>query len=84
MLLLINFSFLIEKRITTTPLLEFVQQRRAERQRLQDERREERRRKEQERKRLRDADRERRRGTAKPDAGSSRDTTSDSVLRVSI
>jgi hypothetical protein len=49
---------------------------------MRDERREERRRKEQERKRLKDADRDRRRGTVKPDTGSSRETTSDSVLRV--
>jgi hypothetical protein len=79
-----EFSCLIEKKITTTPLLEFLRQRRVERQRLRDERREERRRKEQERKRLKDADRDRRRGTGKPDTGSSRDATSDSVLRVSI
>ncbi|XP_023723007.1 myb-like protein X isoform X2 [Cryptotermes secundus] len=71
-----------KKKITTTPLLDFLRQRKAERQRLRDERREERRRKEQERKRLKDADRDRRRGTGKPDTGSSRDITSDSVLRV--
>lgn len=79
-----EFSCLIEKKITTTPLLDFLRQRKAERQRLRDERREERRRKEQERKRLKDADRDRRRGTGKPDTGSSRDITSDSVLRVGI
>jgi len=79
-----KFSHLIEKKITTTPLLDFLRQRRAEKQRIRDERREERKRKEQERKRLKDADRDRRRGTGKPDTGSSRDTTSDSVLRVSI
>jgi hypothetical protein len=79
-----EFSCLIEKKITTTPLLDFLRQRKAERQRLRDERREERRRKEQERKRLKDADRDRRRGTGKPDTGSSRDITSDSVLRASI
>jgi hypothetical protein len=49
---------------------------------MRDERREERRRKEQERKRLKDADRDRRRGTVKPDISSSREATSDSVLRV--
>lgn len=76
-----EFSCLIEKKITTTPLLDFLRQRKADRQRLRDERREERRRKEQERKRLKDADRDRRRGTVKPDTGS-RNTASDSVLKV--
>ena len=71
-----------EKKITTTPLLDFLRQRRAERQRMRDERREERRRKDQERKRLKDADRDRRRGTGKPDSGSTRDASSDSVLKV--
>ena len=71
-----------EKKITTTPLLDFVRQRKAERQRLRDERREERRRKDQERKRLKDADRDRRRMTGKPDSASSRDASSDSVLKV--
>ena len=50
---------------------------------MRDERREERRRKDQERKRLKDADRDRRRGTGKPDSGSTRDASSDSVLKVS-
>jgi regulator of nonsense transcripts 3 len=77
-----KFSCLIEKKITTTPLLDFLRQRRAEKQRIRDERREERKRKEQERKRLKDADRDRRRGSGKSDTASSRDMTSDSVLRV--
>ncbi|KAJ8879712.1 hypothetical protein PR048_020320 [Dryococelus australis] len=48
------------KKITTTPLLEFVKQRYAERQRIRDERKEERRRKDQERRRLKDDERRRR------------------------
>ncbi|KAJ9587781.1 hypothetical protein L9F63_018807 [Diploptera punctata] len=71
-----------EKKITTTPLLDFLRQRRAERQRMRDERREERRRKDQERKRLKDADRDRRRVTGKPESGSVRDASSDTVLKV--
>ncbi|PSN55110.1 hypothetical protein C0J52_01888 [Blattella germanica] len=72
----------MEKKITTTPLLDFLRQRKAERQRMRDERREERRRKDQERKRLKDADRDRRRGTGKPEANTVRDTSSDSILKV--
>ncbi|XP_063225141.1 regulator of nonsense transcripts 3B [Bacillus rossius redtenbacheri] len=48
------------KKVTTTPLLEFVKQRYAEKQRIRDERKEERRRKDQERRRLKDDERRRR------------------------
>ncbi|XP_067010952.2 regulator of nonsense transcripts 3B isoform X2 [Anabrus simplex] len=48
------------KKEVTTPLLEFLKQRRAERQRIRDEKREERRRKELERKRIKEEERRRR------------------------
>ncbi|XP_049858068.1 trichohyalin-like isoform X1 [Schistocerca gregaria] len=47
-------------KITTTPLLEYIKQRRAEQQKLRDEKREERRRKEMERKRIKDEEKKRR------------------------
>lgn len=47
-------------KITTTPLLEYIKQRRAEQQKLRDEKREERRRKELERKRIKDEEKKRR------------------------
>nr|CAD7453939.1 unnamed protein product [Timema tahoe] len=50
------------KKVTTTPLLEFLKQRYAEKQRIRDERKEERRRKDQERRRLKDDERRRRKG----------------------